>query len=190
MSYVIDRRSRVAAAVGLVGGVLLLAHTAAQARSPAEVPEPLLAQAPGTPGPGAAPSPRPGAAPQVRQPAAPQPGSRDQDIQRQIDDLKKQMQITPNQEQQFNAFAEVMRSNAKAMDSTMQQQGQNPPKNAVDGLKAVERLAETQLDGLKRLVPAFQSLYDSLSDQQKKTADSIFGHSSQGGAQAPARPRG
>src|SRR5580700_1314070 len=174
MSYVIDRRSRVAAAVGLVGGVLLLAHTAAQARSPAEVPEPLLAQASGTPGPGAAPSPRPGAAPQVRQPAAPQPGSRDQDIQRQIDDLKKQMQITPNQEQQFNAFAEVMRSNAKAMDSTMQQQGQNPPKNAVDGLRAAKRWPEPQRAGLNRLAPASRSLSAPPPTQQKKPAASFF----------------
>lgn len=193
MSYAIDRAGGGAAAVALAGAVLVLAFGAAQARSPADAPGLQLAQAPSTPGAGAAPAPRSGAAPHTRQPAAQQPATRDQQVERQTAELKKQLQITPNQEQQFDAFAQIMRSNAQAMDSAMQQQAQNPPKNAVDDLKGVQQLAETQLDGLKRLVPAFQSLYDSLSDQQKKTADSIFGRGSQsggGGVQPPARPKG
>ncbi len=176
MSYAIDWVVRRTAAAAFVGGLTLLPLGVAQA------------QAPSTPGTGNAP--RSGAAPQARQPAAQQPATRDQEVQRQVDELKKQLQITPNQEQQFAAFAEVMRNNAQAMDSAMRQQTQNPAKNAVDDLKAVQQLAETQLDGLKRLVPVFQSLYDSFSDQQKKTADAIFGRNSQGGAQPAARPKG
>ena len=189
MSCAIDQAGR-AAAVGLVAALILLPIDPAQARSLDDRSGFQLAQAPSTPGAGAAPAPRAGAAPQARQPAAQQPGTRDQQVERQTAELKKQLQITPNQEQQFNAFAEVMRSNAQAMDSAMQQQSQNPPKNAVDDLKAVEQLAETQLNGLKHLVPAFQSLYDALSDQQKKTADSIFGRNQQGGAPPAARPKG
>lgn len=180
MPYAIDRSGRLAA-IALVGALVLLPATA-QARDAADSPALRLAQAQTKPGA----TPRSGA-PQSR--GSQQPGSRDQAVEQQTGELKKQLQITPQQEAQFDAFAQQMRSNAQAMDSAMKQQQQNPPKTAVDDLKAIERLAETQLDGLKKLVPVFQSLYDSLSDQQKKTADQIFGQQQSGGA-AATRPRG
>jgi protein CpxP len=189
MSHAIDRAARAAALAALAGALMLIPLGAGYARAPDSAPEFRLAQAPSSPGPGATP-PRSGAAPQSKQPAAQQPASRDQQVERQTAELKKQLQITPNQESQFDAFAQVMRGNAQAMDSMIKQQSQNPPKNAVDDLKSIQQLAETQLDGLKKLLPAFQSLYDSLSDQQKKTADSIFGGNAQGGGQPAPRPRG
>jgi periplasmic protein CpxP/Spy len=182
MPYAIDRSGRLAA-IALVGALVLLPATV-QARDAAESPALRLAQAQSKPGAGA--TPRSGA-PQAR--SSQQPASRDQAVEQQTGELKKKLQITPQQEAQFDAFAQQMRSNAQAMDSAMRQQAQNPPTTAVDDLKAIERLAETQLDGLKKLVPVFQSLYDTLSDQQKKTADQIFGQQ-QGGAGAAARPRG
>ena len=189
MPFAIDRAACGAVALGFAAALILVPLGTAQARSPETAPEFQLAQTPSSPGAGTAP--RAGAAPQSRQPATQQqPVTRDQQVERQTAELKKQLQITPNQEQQFDAFAQVMRSNAQAMEAAMRQQSQNPPKTAVDDLKAVEQLAATQLDGLKKLVPAFQSLYDSLSDQQKKSADAIFGRNSQGGGQPPAHPRG
>ena len=179
MPNAIDRSGRLAA-IAFVGALVLL-PAMAQARDAADNPAALrLAQAQTRPGA----TPRSGAAPPSRQPGA-QQGSQAE----QLDQLKKQLQITPQQEPQFDAFAQQMRNNAQAMDSATKEQSQNPPKTAVDDLRVIERLAETQLDGLKKLVPVFQSLYDSLSEQQKKTADQIFGRQ-QGGGAAPARPRG
>jgi periplasmic protein CpxP/Spy len=179
MQYAIDRTGRLAG-IALLGALLL--PPTVQARDAGDSPVLKLAQAQNKPGA----TSRSGA-PQSR--GSQQPASRDQAVEQQTTELKKQLQITPQQESQFDAFAKQMHSNAQAMDSALREQQQNPPKNAVDDLKAIERLAETQLDGLKKLVPVFQSLYDSLSDQQKKTADQVFGQQ-QGGSAAPARPRG
>ena len=68
----------------------------------------------------------------------------------------------------------------------MRQAGANQHPNAVDALKQAQQMAEMQSNGLKRLVPAFQALYDSLSDPQKKTADQVLG----GGEEAGGPPQG
>jgi protein CpxP len=170
MAYAIDRAARGAAALGFAALVLLPPGTG-NAQGPENSPAFQLAQAQTSP---TRPSPaRPGAGQQ-------QPASRDQQVEAQLKQLQQELAITDAQKAQFDAFGQVMRSNAQAMDSAMQQEQQNPPKNAVDDLKSVQHLAETQLDGLKRLVPAFQALYDSLSDQQKKKADTVFGRSQEG----------
>lgn len=185
MSYRTNRMQHGAATIALVAGLVLLPLGVGFAGSPESGHALQLAQAPSAPGGKTAPSPRAGAAPPSRQPGAQQQGSQAE----QLEQLKKQLQITPQQEPQFDAFAQVMRTNAQAMDSANKEQAQNAPKTAVDNLKVIEHLAETQLDGLKKLVPVFQTLYDSLSDQQKKTADQIFGRQ-QGGGATPTRPRG
>ena len=117
--------------------------------------------------------------------AAPAP-SGGSEIDRDIADLRKQLKITPQQEPQFNAFAEVMRSNAQELDAQMRQASPNQNPNAVETLKQAQQLTETQAAGLKRLVPAMQALYDSLSDPQKKTADRVIG----GGEPGPGPQRG
>src|SRR5262249_61257210 len=114
-------------------------------------------------------------------PPASQPGG---NADREIADLKRQLKITPQQEPQFNAFAEAMRSNDQQLDAVMRQQGPGTP-NAVEGLKRAQQLAEAQANGLKRLVPPLQALYDSLSDPQKKVADQGLGG---GGTPAPGGP--
>src|SRR5207237_3229992 len=106
--------------------------------------------------------------------AAPAP-SGGSEVDKQIADLKKQLKITPQQEPQFNAFAEVMRSNEQDLDKLMQQGSANRQPNAVEELKQAQQMTETQAAGLKRLVPALQALYDTLSDPQKKTADMVMG---------------
>jgi periplasmic protein CpxP/Spy len=114
-------------------------------------------------------------------PAAQSGGS---DVDRQVADLKKQLKITPQQEPQFNAFAEVMRNNAQELDALMQQASSGQP-NAVEQVKRFAQFSETQANGMKRLVPALQALYDSLSDPQKKVADRVLG-----GGEEPGGPQG
>jgi hypothetical protein len=48
---------------------------------------------------------------------------------------------------------------------------------------------EAEAEGLKRLVPALQTLYDSLSEQQKRLADAVMGQPAQGAERQPARPK-
>ena len=112
----------------------------------------------------------------LEQPALPTPPSAAgaQDIERQIGDLRRRLNITPAQQGQFDAFAQAMRQNAQDMTALAQQVQQNRNRNAVEDLRVAARFAEAEAEGLKRLVPAFQALYDSLSEQQKRIADQAF----------------
>ena len=101
-------------------------------------------------------------------PGAPQP----QNVEGNIATLRQRLQITPAQEGQFNAVANVMRENARAEAGAPQQ----PPDGAtaVDDLRAYINYSEVELAGLKKMLPALDALYATLSPTQKKTADAIF----------------
>ena len=45
---------------------------------------------------------------------------------------------------------------------------------AVDNLQSYSAIVEAHAEGLKKFVPAFEALYASMSDAQKKNADTIF----------------
>src|SRR4051794_39566021 len=159
MVHAFDRIGRTAATAGVAAALMLLPLATGPANARSDGAAPQLAQAA-----------RQGGA----KTAAPAP-SGGSEIDRQIADLKKQLKIAPQQEPQFNAFAEVMRSNEQDLDKLMQQGSANQQPNAVEELKQAQQMTETQAAGLKRLVPALQALYDTLSDQQKKTADMVMG---------------
>jgi periplasmic protein CpxP/Spy len=93
-------------------------------------------------------------------------------VEANISSLRQKLQITPPQEAQFAAVANVMRENARAEASAPHQ----PPANAtaVDDLRAEIQYDEVELGGLKRLLPALEGLYSTLSPAQKKAADAVF----------------
>jgi hypothetical protein len=101
-----------------------------------------------------------------------QPAQPRQNIETSISELHQRLQITPAQEAQFGAVANVMRDNARAEASAPQQ----PPANetAVDDLRAYIKYSELELTGLKKMLPALEALYASLSPAQKKAADAVF----------------
>ncbi len=89
------------------------------------------------------------------------------------DDLK----ITPDQEAKFDKLASVMRDNAKDMSSAVEKrEADEKTTSALDDLKAYQTIAQAHADGMKNLVPAFETLYSALSDSQKKEADELFSH--------------
>jgi hypothetical protein len=105
-----------------------------------------------------------------------------------IKQLHDQLQITPAQETQWNAVAQAMRDDATAMQSVIAKRRQNrSTMTAVDDLRSYEEVAETHVTGLQKLVPAFQALYDTMSADQKKNADTVFGHSRRARAAKPAQ---
>jgi hypothetical protein len=95
-----------------------------------------------------------------------------QNVEASISGLHQRLQITPAQEPQFNAVANVMRENARAEASAPHQ----PPANAtaVDDLRAFIRYSEIELAGLKKMLPALEALYATLSPAQRKAADAAF----------------
>jgi periplasmic protein CpxP/Spy len=111
-----------------------------------------------------------------RSASARQPGETMQNlVERRIADLHSRLQITPQQSQQWDQFAQVMRANAKEMDQAYQQRADRfSTMTAVDNMQSFAQIEQERAQNMQKLVPAFQALYDSLSDQQKKTADQMF----------------
>jgi hypothetical protein len=105
---------------------------------------------------------------QQRPPAPPPAGN----VEASIAQLHQKLQIAPAQEGAFNAFAQTMRENARSMPNIP------PPRpgaaTAVDGLRMAIQMTEAELAGMKRTLPALETLYNSLSPAQKKTADTVF----------------
>jgi hypothetical protein len=72
-----------------------------------------------------------------------------------------------------------MRENAKDMDAltdTLAKERAEGTKtmNAVEHMKFHSQITEAHLDQLQKFIPPFEALYDSMSDEQRKTTDTIF----------------
>jgi hypothetical protein len=96
-------------------------------------------------------------------------------VEGRITELHTKLHITAEQEPKWKTFAQTMRDNAKHMDDVLAKRTQSLKGiNAVDDLRSYRDMTEAHYDNLKKLVGAFEPLYDSLSAEQKKTADTIF----------------
>ncbi len=169
-------------AVGAASMVLLLSSSASlgeafsrtidAAGSPADQRVAEAAPAPAQPGaPGAAPG-------TAHQPAeASGPAAR---VETRISDLRKKMHITPAQEAKFDAFADVMRANAQMMQDLFRQRAEHRDRTAAGQLHWYAQLATAHAAAMNKLVPVFDTLYQSLTDEQKKAADAAFAALRQG----------
>jgi len=96
-------------------------------------------------------------------------------VEARIKKLHGDLHITAAQESQWSDVAQMMRDNGKAMADLRQQRvDDSKALGAVDELKSYAAVIDAHADGLHKFIPVFQSLYDSMSDAQKKTADSVF----------------
>jgi len=95
-------------------------------------------------------------------------------IEGRINDLHAKLKITAPQEEQFGKLAQVMRENSAAMEPLIKARKEKGAMNAVDDLKSYSEITDAQAAGLKNFIAAFEPLYASMSDDQKKIADKIF----------------
>jgi LTXXQ motif family protein len=96
-------------------------------------------------------------------------------VETRIKDLHARLHITTAQQPQWDALTLVMRDNAQAMvDLEKSRTADSKSMNAVDVIKSYESVIEAHEDGMKKFVPPFEALYNTMSDAQKKTADSLF----------------
>jgi len=96
-------------------------------------------------------------------------------VESRIMDLHKKLHITAAQKPQWDNLTQVMRANAQAMiDLQKQRSADANSMSAVDVVKSYESVIEAHEKGMEKFIPPFQALYDSMSDAQKKTADSLF----------------
>jgi protein CpxP len=105
-----------------------------------------------------------------------QPGETLQALtERRIADLHNRLHITPQQSQQWDQFTQVVRDNAREMEQIYQQRAERlGTMSAVDNIQSFAQIEQHRAQDTQKLVPAFQTLYVSLTDQQKKTADELF----------------
>lgn len=120
-----------------------------------------------------------------------QGGKMESRVDERITQLHRQLHITAGQEQQWKAFTDVMRSNAQAMDELWRQHMANPTSmTAPQSMQAYAALAQAHAQQVQQLVPAFQTLYDALSPEQKQDADRAFSPRERDAAAHRARHHG
>jgi periplasmic protein CpxP/Spy len=96
-------------------------------------------------------------------------------VEQRIKDLHTKLHITSAEESQWDQFAQLMRDNAKSTDALYQAREQTAATmTAVENLQSYSDIAQKHAEDIQKLVPAFQTMYDSFSTQQKKQADDVF----------------
>jgi len=100
-------------------------------------------------------------------------------VEARIKDLHARLRITPAQEDLWQRVTEVMRENATTMDAFRKARSEKAQTlTAVEDFKSYAEITEAHADGIKKFVPVFSALYDSMSEAQKTNADTIFRHGS------------
>ncbi len=157
-----DRTARLLAAATILGTVLATAPVYAASTAPSSSPSFLqLAQADQATPP---------------KPATARRSSADR-IEDRIASLHQRLKITEAQAPQWNEVAQIMRENGQGMHALAQQRkAKAKGMTAVEDLHSYEEIAAAHAEGLKKLIPAFERLYATMSDDQKKNADLVFGH--------------
>jgi hypothetical protein len=107
-------------------------------------------------------------------------------VDQRIRILQSQLGITEAQMPLWSAFAQAMRDNAASTDALFARRaGAVAEMNAVDNMHSYAQIARAYADNTERLATAFDSLYASLSDIQKRAVDTLFRQQ----AIAAAKPR-
>ena len=115
------------------------------------------------------------AAPPATTEPAPAPSEADAAVEARIKELHNRLHITAAQQTQWDNLVQVMRDNAKAMIDLQKQRAKDVKSmTAVDAVKSYAAVIEAHEAGMSKFVPAFEALYNSMSDAQKKIADSMF----------------
>ena len=126
------------------------------------------------PPPGAQPQAQSQAQPQAQMPPTPQAHEMAARIEKQITALQRRLRISPAQMAQWDGFVKIMRDNAARADAARVARVQQGPVNAVLQLRAYAAALQARADDMQRLLPAFEALYEALSPDQQKIADTTF----------------
>jgi protein CpxP len=126
---------------------------------------------------GTAQQPAPAAAPQHERPLP------SRHIEGRIAFMHAELKITAAQESAWNRVADAMRASAKRKDALFQQMRatRDQPQTAVEKLDRRVSFIQAQATDEKAFADAFKPLYQSLSDDQKKSADELFNRPRHGG---------
>lgn len=99
-----------------------------------------------------------------------------QHIEGRLAFLKAELEITPQQETLWSAYAEAVRTSAESMQGMhdqMMSSGSNPVAMP-ERMQWHEKMLSARLEALKKLRAAALPLYDTLSAEQKQAADNLM----------------
>jgi hypothetical protein len=104
-------------------------------------------------------------------------------VEQRIATLHTSLQITPSEETNWGAVAQVMRGNEAKMQALISARAAEPRHSmgAIENLRTYERFTRAHVDGLEALISSFETLYKTMPDSQKRIADGVllkFGHPS------------
>ena len=96
-------------------------------------------------------------------------------VEARILSLHDKLHITPAQGPAWNDFAQVMRENAKEMKALLDQRVQQlKTMTAVAELQSHAQMADLHATGMRKIVTTFETLYNTMPENQKKIADKVM----------------
>ena len=108
-------------------------------------------------------------------------------VDQRITQMHRRLKITSEQESVWSAFAQVMRDNVVTADKAYKDRRQSlATMSALQNMQNFAQIEQVRAQGVQNLSASFQTLYGTMSDDQKQTADALF---RQYGDRAEARRR-
>jgi len=96
-------------------------------------------------------------------------------VEARIQDMHAKLAITAEQEEQWNQVAQVMRDNESTLEPLIANRKANASTmTAINDLESYAAVTSAHLEGIKKFTAAFSTLYDRMSEAQKKEADTLF----------------
>ena len=89
--------------------------------------------------------------------------------------LHDQLQITPQQQPQWDRFAAVTSSNAADIGQAFSERGAKlDTMNALENMQSFAHVAQVHAANMQKAADAFEALYATFSSEQKQVADDVF----------------
>jgi len=103
------------------------------------------------------------------------PDQRSQIVEADLLELRNQLAITPAQQPQWEAFGKMTLDNATQLHERFRERSLNFSRvNAADNMAEYATISEMHAVQLRRLAVSFQTLYATLSPDQKVRADNAL----------------
>lgn len=102
---------------------------------------------------------------------------RTRSIEARIVRLHRELKITPAEEGEWKRLARDMREDAHEMRTLIQarrEAARSMRMSAVQNLENYQKIVEAHAEGLKKILPDFERLYDSMPPAQQKVANRLF----------------
>lgn len=92
-----------------------------------------------------------------------------------IKELHDKLGITGAQEARWAEVAKTMRDNEATISALIEERHREAQTmDALDDLQSYADITQAHADGIKKMIAAFEPLYDEMPGEQKKNADTVF----------------